>query len=146
MFGCIGRIVVVAVLIIVGAVAYVTRGTWEPKVRAKLGIRTANTAAAPKWEPITPAGAERARAAFASMQRPAGPVFVNVKIGDLLAFVLDSTVRRWGPATPGAPGAEALAGENTVSVRGTIHMKDLGGAASVGPLAGILDGDRSLRR
>ena len=153
MFGCIGRLVVLAVLIIVGAAAYLTRGMREPTLRAKLGARPAATAAAPAWDPITPAGAARARAALATMQRPAGPVFVNVKAGDLLAFALDSAFHRWGPATPstpstpgapGATGAEALAGENAVSVRGTIHMKDLGAAAALGPLAGILEGDQPI--
>ncbi len=47
MFGCIGRIVVLAVLIVVGAVGYVTRGYWEPKVRARLGWKPAVVAAAP---------------------------------------------------------------------------------------------------
>jgi len=144
MFGCIGRIIVLAVLIVVGAVGYVTRGYWEPKVRAKLGWKPAVVAAAPAWEVITPAGAERARTAIATLKKPTGPSFLNVKVGDLVAFALDSALHGWGPAAPGKAGAEALAGENTVSIRGTIHTKDLGGAAALGPLAGVLEGDQPI--
>jgi hypothetical protein len=144
MFGCIGKIVVLALLIIVGALAFVTRGVWEPRLREKMGWRPAATAAAPAWEPVTAAGAERVRTALAGMRRPSGPAFVNVKAGDLVAFALDAVLRGWGSGASSANGAEALAGENTISIRATIHMKDLGGAGSLGPLAGVLEGDQPI--
>lgn len=144
MFGCIGRLVVLAVLIVVGGIAFLTRSVWEPGVRAKLGLRTAVTASAAVWEPITAAGAERARTAIAGMNRPTGPAFQNVKAGDLMAYALDSILRGRGSATPGVTGAEALATENAVSIRGTIHMKDLGGTTALGPLAGVLEGDQPI--
>ena len=144
MFGCIGKIVVLALLIIVGAVAFVTRGAWEPKLREKMGWRPAATAVAPAWEPVTAAGAERVRTAMAGMRRPSGPAFVNVKAGDLVAFALDPVLRGWGSGASSANGAEALAGENTISIRATIHMKDLGGTGSLGPLAGVLEGDQPI--
>ena len=144
MFGCIGRLVVLAVLIVVGGIAFLTRSVWEPGVRAKLGLRTAVTASAAVWEPITAAGAERARTAIAAMNRPTGPAFQNVKAGDLMAYALDSILRGRGSATPGVTGAEALATENAVSIRGTIHMKDLGGTTALGPLAGVLEGDQPI--
>ena len=144
MFGCVGRIVVVAVLVVVGVVAWFTRGAWDPIVRAKLGLRPVVAAPAPAWEPVTAAGAGRVRAAIAGMQRHGGPAYLNVKAGDLVAFVLDSMLHTWSSATPGAAGAEAMAGENTVSIRGSLHMKDLGGAAALGPLAGMLEGDQPI--
>ena len=144
MFGCIGRLVVLAALVVVGGIAFLTRGLWEPRARATLGLRPAVTAAAPAWEPITAAGAERARAAIAALKRPTGPAFLNVKAGDLVAYALDSILHGRGSATPGLTGPEALATENAVSIRGTIHMKDLGGAATLGPLAGVLEGDQPI--
>ena len=39
MFGCIGRIVAVALGLVVGAAAYLTRGSWEPMLREKLGLQ-----------------------------------------------------------------------------------------------------------
>lgn len=141
MFGCIGRLVVLGFLLIVGAVAYLTRASWEPAVRAKLGLKPAAVAAAPAWEPITPEGALRVRTALDGFRRPSGPAFVNVHAGDLVAFALDSVMHAWrGDA--GRAHAEALAGENVVSIRGTIAVKDLGGAT--GPLAGVLEGDQPI--
>lgn len=145
MFGCVGRIVVLAVLIILGAAAYVTRGRWEPKLRDKMGWKpAATTAAAPTWQPVTPAGAERVRASLAELRRPRGPVFTNVTAADLVAFALDSLLRGWGAPRSGATGAEALAGENTISIRGTINMKQLGGDGALGPLARVLEGDQPI--
>jgi len=145
MFGCIGRaVVVVALLIVVGATAYVTRAWWEPPLRERLGVRPPVTATAPAWEPVTAAGAVRVRDALAALRRPTGPAFVNVSAGDLVAFALDSALRSTGTSDSPARGTTALAGENTISIRTTVRMKDLGGAASLGPLAGVLDGDQPI--
>lgn len=153
MFGCIGKVVVAALLIVVAAVGYVTRGWWEPRLRERLGVKPAAVASAPAWEPITRQGAERARVAIESFRRPTGPVFVNVKAGDLVAYALDPVSRGLSAgATTGtrsgtpdaALGAEALAGENVISVRGNVRMSDLGGAAALGPLAGVLEGTQRI--
>lgn len=158
MFGCIGKIVVLAVLIVLGAVAYVTRGVWEPRLREKMGWTASPqpNAAVPTWEPLTTAGAARVRTAIESFRRPAGPVFVNTTAADLASLALEPAMRALSAAAPaapggptgstqtGAPGAEALAGENVISLRGNIRMADLGGAAALGPLAGVLEGTQRI--
>lgn len=148
MFGCVGRIVVGLVVIALCAVAYVTRGAWEPRVRAKLGMKAPVVAGAPKWEPITVAGAERARAAIETLRRPAGPVFLNVKASDLVAFALEPAIKRLDAAVAAsndtAKHAEALAGDNVVSIRGSIRMADLGGGKELGPLSGMLEGTQKI--
>jgi hypothetical protein len=158
MFGCIGKVMVLAVLVLVGAVAFVTRGWWEPKLRDRFGARPAAVAVAPVWEPATLEGAARARAAVESLRRPTGPVFVNVAAGDLVALALEPVIRSLAsPAAAGPPRggaavrgpdtsrvAEALAGENVISIRGNVRMADLGGAASLGPLAGVLEGTQRI--
>ena len=141
MFGCIGRLVVLGVLLVAGAVAYLTRASWEPTVRARLGLKPAVVAAAPAWEPVTPEGALRVRTALDGFRRPTGPAFMNVHAGDLVAFAFDSMMRGWR-SDAGRAHAEALAGENVVSIRGTVAVKDLGGVS--GPLAGVLDGDQPI--
>ena len=141
MFGCIGRLVVLGVLLVAGAVAYLTRASWEPTVRARLGLKPAAIAAAPAWEPVTPEGALRVRTALDGFRRPTGPAFMNVHAGDLVAFAFDSMMRGWR-SDAGRAHAEALAGENVVSIRGTVAVKDLGGVS--GPLAGVLDGDQPI--
>jgi hypothetical protein len=137
MFGCIGKIVVLAILIVCGAVAYLTRGMWEPKLREKLGMKPAPVAAAPKWEPVTSEGATRARTAIDGFKRTTGPVFVNVGAGDLVAYAA-------GPIPKVLTGAEALAGENEISVRGRVKMAELGGSTVLGPMAGALGGTQAI--
>ncbi len=144
MFGCIGRIAVLVVLMVAGVAAYATRGRWEPKLREKLGISAPATPAAPAWEPVTPAGADRIRAAMATLRRPTGPAFVNVQVGDLVAFAIDSAFHGTQSARRETKGAEALAGENTISIRTIVNMKDVGGGGALGPLGGLLEGDQRV--
>jgi hypothetical protein len=132
MFGCIGKIVVLAVLIVLCTVGYFTRGMWEPKAREKLGMKPAvsATAAAPKWEPMTVEGAERARKAIESLKRPTGPAFLNVNTGDIAAFTFAPLMTLLGAAKSSADtsadATSALAGENTLTVRGAVRLSDLG--------------------
>jgi hypothetical protein len=157
MFGCIGRLVVLAILIVAGAIAYLTRGMWEPKLRETLGAKPAAVAEAPKWEPVTAAGAARAKAALETFKRASGPVFVNVSAGDLIAYAVEPALKVLSAAPPvgssarGAtvdsarkPYAEALAGENEVTVRGNVNMTALGGSAVLGPMAGALGGTQEI--
>jgi hypothetical protein len=157
MFGCIGRLVVLAILIVAGAVAYFTRGMWEPKLREKLGAKPAAVAEAPKWEPITAEGAARARATLETFKRPSGPVFVNVGAGDLIAYAVEPALKVLSATPPvgsSARGstadtarktyAEALAGENEVTVRGHVKMTELGGSSVLGPMAGALGGTQAI--
>jgi hypothetical protein len=153
MFGCIGRLVVLCVFLILGIVAYATRSQWEPKLREKIGAKPAATAVAPTWEPVTREGAARGRAKLEELKRPAGPVFLNVSAADLVAFAIEPLYRNLsaelpasaqkGAAAPAAGGPEALAGENSISVRGNIKTSDIGSAA-LGPLAGVLDGTQRI--
>lgn len=138
MFGCIGRVVVLVAIVAACAIGYLTRGYWEPPLRAKLGLKPAATAAS-AWEPITHEGAERVRGSLAGFSKPAGPSFVNVKAGDFVAFALDTALRGW---SAGAKAPEAMAMENLIAVRGTVRLKDLGAAA--GPMKGLLEGDQEI--
>lgn len=151
MFGCIGKIVVLAVLIVVGAAAWLTRGIWEPRVREKLGMKPAITAAAsaPAWEPVTTAGAARARRAIETLKRPTGPSFVNVGTGDLVAHGLEPVMKFLGPAAERTRGdtttvaTEALAGENTITIRGSVQLSELG-MLDLGPLGSALKGQQRI--
>ncbi len=147
MFGCMRRIVVLVVfglLLVVGIVAYITRSRWEPAVREKLGMRPVATTTAPAWEPVTAAGVARVRTAIATLRRPTGPAFINVQVGDLVAFAIDSAFRGTVSARREANGAEALAGENMISIRTIVNMKDVGGDGAFGPLGSLLEGDQRV--
>lgn len=144
MFGCIGRVVVLLLLVVAGAAAYATRGRWEPRLREKLGVRPAATAAVPAWEPVTAAGALRVRTAMTEMRRPTGPAFINVNVGDLVAFAIDSAFSGRASGRSETKAAEALAGENTISIRTTVNMKDIGRGGALGPLGSLLEGDQRV--
>lgn len=144
MFGCIGRIVVVCVLLVLGAVAYATRDRWGPSLEQRIGMRPSRSAAFAGWQPVTPAGAERLRAAIDSLRRPTGPAFINVRAADLVAYAVEPVVRRLAPDSGKAVPATANAGENVLMIRGAVKMSDLGGAAALGPLAGVLEGTQTV--
>lgn len=110
----------------------------------KLGIRPVATTTAPAWEPVTAAGVARVRTAIATLRRPTGPAFINVQVGDLVAFAIDSAFRGTVSARREANGAEALAGENMISIRTIVNMKDVGGDGAFGPLGSLLEGDQRV--
>ncbi|HVZ48870.1 MAG TPA: hypothetical protein VG916_08810 [Gemmatimonadaceae bacterium] len=141
MFGCIGRLVVLCALLLVGAVAYVTRDRWMPGVMAHLPGQRVRAAS---WQPVTPAGAARARAAIDTLARPTGQAFVNVTPADLAAYALEPVLARLVPAGKDVAGPEARADVGLLLVRGSVRIADLGGAAALGPLAGILDGTQKI--
>lgn len=143
MFGCIGRLVVLGVLLVVGAAAYVTRDRWEPALAARMGWRRPMPAGG--WEPITPEGAARVRAALDTLARPTGAGFINVAPGDLAAFALEPVLVKLAQAAQDPSGRpEARADSGTVAVRGSVRMVDLGGAAALGPLGGVLEGTQRI--
>ena len=143
MFGCIGRLVVLGVLLVLGAAAYVTRDRWEPALAARMGWRRPPPAGG--WEPITPEGAARVRAALDTLARPTGAGFVNVAPADLVAFALEPVLGKLAQAaTDSVSRPSARADSGTLAVRGAVRMADLGGAAALGPLAGVLEGTQRI--
>lgn len=91
--------------------------------------------AGPTWEPITSAGAARARAALQRLARPRGPVYVNVAAGDLASLVYQQLAKQLPPS---ADSVEAAAFGDLLHVRASVRTAELGGAGGIGPLAGFL--------
>lgn len=142
MFGCIGRLVVLGVLVVAGAVGYVTRDRWMPAVQARISAPR-NRSSAGVWEPIRSEGANRVRAALDSLKRPGAAAFVHVAPGDAAAFALGPVVSKLA-TSPGARPPAARAVYDVFSLRGAVQMKELGGAAALGPLAGVLEGAQDI--
>ena len=109
---------------------------WLYLERPRQAAESATTA--PVWEPLTPAGAERARAAVQLLSRPTGPVFTNVGGADLAAYVFDELSKQLPPS---AQQIEAAVIDDRLHVRALVKVSDFGGAGALGPLAGML-GDR----
>jgi hypothetical protein len=141
MFGCLGRLGCLIVLVLAAAVGWFTQDSWLPRVKARLMSVPPATTSTAKWEPLTAAGADRARAAVAKLSLKNGPVYVNIAAGDLAAFVLDSVLHGFSPT---ATNAEAMARDDHLYLRAQVSVADLGGPKTLGPLSGMLEGKQEL--
>lgn len=149
MVGCIWRAGCLLLIAVCAAVGWFTRDTWYPRVRKQLHLPAlaapAKPAPAPapvaKWEPLTPEGAARARAAIATLQSRSGRVYVDVAAGDFAAYALGPAVRE---LIKDSTGAEALAHDEHVYVRAMVNVADLADATALGPLATMLNGRQEV--
>ena len=87
------------------------------------------------WEPITTAGAERARTAIEQLGQRASPVFVAVRPGDVSSYIFVALARQLPPS---AENIEAAVIADRLHVRASVKLSDFGGAGALGPLAGFL--------
>lgn len=132
--GCLSRIGCLALLVVIAIAAWLTQDNWMPRLTG----HAAPAASGPLWEPITPQGAERTRQLLGRLSRPTGPVFGNLSGGDVASYVYQSLARQLPPS---ADSIEAAVIGDRLYIRASVLLKDLGGSASLGPLAGML-GDR----
>lgn len=139
MFGCIGRLGCLAVILIVAAIGYFTRSLWLPRVMPKSTAPVVSTAGV--WRPVTPAGATRARRAVESLGTRAGPVFVNLAPEDLAAYVY-SELSRQVPGT--AQSMQAAVVGDQLFMRADIALKDLKAAGTLGPIGAMLSDRETL--
>lgn len=135
MMGCLKRIGCLVVLVLVGAVAFLTRSMWMPQDPAR---DPSAGAGASTWQPLSPAGAERAKTALERLRSPRGPAVVNVGPGDLAAYIFQELSRTLPNS---ADSIEAGAFGDRLCVRAIVRTSDLGDKRSLGPLSMLL-GDR----
>ncbi len=143
MFGCLGRLGCLLVIVIVGAVAWFTHDSWYPTLRQRMGypLPAVASVASPKWEPLTAEGSARARLAVAKLSAKNGPVFVDVAAGDLAAYALDPALRE---LSRDSVSAEALARDEHLSVRAMVNVADLADAKALGPLTSMIGGKQEI--
>jgi hypothetical protein len=143
MFGCLGRLGCLLLLVLAGAVGWFTRDSWYPALRHRVeGTPAAAAATAPeKWEALTPEGAARARLALGKLATRSGPVYVDVAAGDLAAYALDPALRE---LSHDSVGAEAVARDDHISVRAMVDVAELGDAKALGPLGAVLRGRQEI--
>lgn len=90
------------------------------------------------WQPLTPGGAQRARAGLERLQSPRGPGSFTVAPGDLAAYIVQELSRTL-PSS--ADSIEAAAINDRLCVRAVVRTADLGDKGQLGPVA-LLLGDR----
>jgi hypothetical protein len=130
--GCMRRLGFLVLIFLAGGAVFL----WLFYERPRRAAESSTTA--PVWEPLTPEGAERARAAVQLLSRPTGPVFTNISGADLAAYVFDELSRQLPPS---AQQLEAAVIDDRLHVRALINISDFGGSGGLGPLASML-GDR----
>ena len=136
MFGCLRRIVVLVVLCVAAVAAYLTRDRWIGYVPwLKSAPRATATAGGPKWEPVSDAGAARARQAIESLGKRSGPVFVSLDPGDLASYFYIALAQQLPPS---ADSIEAATIGNRMYVRSVISLDDFKAADALGPLSGFV--------
>lgn len=130
--GCIARMGCLMMLAILAAGAWLTRDRWISRVIApEPAGPTANV-----WEPLTPEAGLRGRKAIEALQTSGGPVFENLRAGEIASYVFQ-TVGRALPAS--ADSVEAAVIGDALFVRAIVPVKDLAGRGVLGPLGGLLN-------
>jgi len=135
--GCIARLGCLILLAVLAGIGWVTRDLWLPQRFRDHTPRAASTKP-PVWEPLSDAGAERARTALASLGQRQGPVFQTLSGADAASYIIHELSAQLPASTD---SVEAMVAANHVALRGTIKLSDVGGAGALGPLAAML-GDR----
>ena len=146
MFGCLRRLLGIAIIAVIAIAAWHYRDRWWPGARAGAGADSTATAAGvtqpAEWEPVTDEGATRARTAIESLGRPSGPVFANLTAGDLLSYAFLSLSKQL-PAS--ASDVRAAVVDDRLVLRATIALDDIKAVEALGPFAGFLGSRETLQ-
>lgn len=135
MFGCLGRLGCLVLVLALAGAAWVTRDRWYPELFGGGDVVNVATAA---WEPVTAASTASGRAKIEQLGQPRGPASVALRPAEIAGYVLEEATR--GLA---AEGAEAAVTGDRVYVRSALRLRELGGDV-LGPLAGMLGERDSL--
>jgi hypothetical protein len=135
MFGCLRKLGCLVIIIAgLGAWYFYTHlGSNHPEAP-----RRADIAAHEGWEPLTQPDAERGKRAIESLSTRTGPVFANITPAEAASYIFLAATRQLPPS---AQKIEASAVNDRLRVRAEVALKDVGGAAVLGPLASLI-GDR----
>ena len=126
--GCLARLGCLILLAILAVVGWFTRSMWLPE-----RFRTSAPAAEATWQPISPAGAERARTAMTKLSQKRGPVYQTVSAGDIASLALsEAAVNTNGVADS---IAAKIVGDR-MYMRADADMAQLKG--KLGPLGGMV--------
>jgi hypothetical protein len=134
----------IIVFVIAAAIWY-----WYARVPTTSGNTTTTsttvgsaTSASSGWQPLTPADADRGRAAVQSLGRQSGPVFANLTAAEAASYIFTVVAKQFPPS---AQNAQAAIIGDRLYVRSDVELKDFGGSKSLGPI-GMLLGDRDSVR
>jgi hypothetical protein len=131
--GCIARLGCLVLLALLACIGWFTRSLWLPE-----RFRPAAAVVSGRWQPATPAGAERARAAITRLSQPQGPVFESIAAGDLASLAAAEIAARAGGS---ADSVAARVDGDRLTTRARVDFTAVRG--KLGPLGSML-GDRAM--
>jgi hypothetical protein len=129
-FSCLGRLGCLLLLVIAGALAFLTRERWLPRVLGNRGSVPVT------WETVTEPGAKKAADAVSSLGKAGGPAYVTVSAAELAALMVENSGHRLPAALD---SVQAAIDSETVRVRALVELEDIRGLDALGPLSGLLD-------
>ena len=144
MFGCLRRLGCL-VIVLVGALLYVTRNTWLPLLDRTSGrdrgAESATAAAPPTWQLLDQPSAGRGERAVRALAARRGPVYVTLRPGELASYAFLSL----SEALPTAlQDAQTTVIGDRVYVRAVAGPDDLPGVAGTA-LGGLITRRDTLR-
>ncbi|MDF1504288.1 hypothetical protein [Roseisolibacter sp. H3M3-2] len=141
MLGCLRRLGCLSMLLLAGALWYF-QDLWWPRARRAVGPEPAVVAAADSngWESLTQDRATRGERAVRALAARSGPVYVNLRAGELVSYAFLSLAD--APPLPLDDAQAAVVGDR-VYVRSVVSLRDLGGALGA---AGALLPERDTLR
>jgi hypothetical protein len=135
--GCLKTVGCVTLLVVGAGVAWLTRDRWYPALRDGRDRPVVEAVA----DTLSPAGAERAASAIASLGRPTGPAYVNIAPSDLAALIVREASRR-NPLP--LKNASAGAVEERLLLRGTLDIRQLRAQGALGALGALLGDEEDV--
>ncbi len=130
MFGCLRRLGCLVVLL-VAALAYLTRDSWRPLLdrtsgRDREAVAATAATGGPTWQPLDQPSASRGERAVRALSARRGPAYVTLRPGDLASYAFLSLSDALPPALQDAE--TAVIGDR-VYVRALVGPDDLPGVA-----------------
>jgi hypothetical protein len=140
MFGCFRRLGCLVFLLIIAVIAWFNRGRLEETYRRYAGDRistspSSSTVAKGGWEPLTDVKATQGKARVEALSSKTGPVFANLTPGEASSYIFLEAAKQLPSSSQ---NIETSVKDDRLYVRANVDLKDFGGSAVLGPLAGML--------
>lgn len=140
--GCLRSLGCLVLVVVVAVAAWWFRADWLPILhRGSAAGAISDSASTVVWEPVTPEGAARAKAAVSKLGSRSGPVFTNLPPGELTGYILEELAKQLPPS---AHDVEAAVIDRELWVRAQVKLADFGGPGELGPLGSLLGDDESV--
>lgn len=142
MFGCLGRLGCLVLIVVGGVAAWFTRDQWLPRIgfETAASTRAADAAGGVDFQPISNSAAERAAEAVGSLSARRG--YVTLSGADASSWIVSRFVER---VPAGAEVVEAAVVDDRLELRAEVPLGDLGSVEGLGPLREFVGATERIR-